>query len=211
MPVAFEIDSFLYTANAQFKDLKDFTSALAKENGLELSPESAWAWLAQGGFIDEDLTVGVGGFSLVGVKSSSNFLTQLKTGSPLEENNVLSLDLTKASWRDSAVYANGSVSKAGSYVRDGKVLPLQGHFEVLVNLLEREKRLPVIAQMIATMAQEQAHDPEAMTFLAMLPEAIEGMIRDGWIKPTYDPKLPMVDLITDKTGFHLNKDTFQKE
>lgn len=198
---------YWYTANAQFKDLKDFTSELAKECGLELSPDKAWAWLAQGGFIDEDLTVGVGGFSLLGVKSSTDFLVDLEAGSPLEENNILQLDLRGASWRDAVSYANGGVHRAGSYIRDGKILPVSGHFEVLVNLLERENRLPAIAQLMAQMAQESKNDPEAMTFLSMLPEAMEGMIRDGWIRASYDPSLPLVQLINDRTGFHLNTDT----
>jgi len=101
----------------------------------------------------------------------------------------------------------GEVKKSGSYIREGKILPLQGHFEVLVNLLQRERRLPVIAQMMSQMAQQSANDPEAMTFLSMLPEAIEGMIRDGWIRASYDPSLPLVQVVSDRTGFHLNRDS----
>lgn len=197
---------YWYTANAQFKDLKEFTAELAKVNGLELTPDKAWRWLAQGGFIDEDLTVGVGGFSLLGVRSSADFLTDLEIDSPLEENNVLTLDLSGATWRDAAVYFEGGVKKSGSYTRDGKVLPIQGHFEVLVNLLQKERRLPAIAQMMAQMAKERSHEPDVRMFLSMLPEAIEGMIRDGWIRASYDPALPKVSLISDRTGFHLNRD-----
>jgi flavin-dependent dehydrogenase len=204
-----DFGEYWYTANAQFKDLKDFTAELAKSNGLELEPDKAWAWLAQGGFIDEDLTVGVGGFSLVGVRSSTEFLTDLETGSPLEENNVLTLDLAGASWRDAAIYVPGGVKKGGSYIRDGKILPVNGHFEILVNFLQREGRLPVIVQQMAAMVETQGDDPEVMMFLSMLPEALEGMIRDGWVKASYDDRLPLSQLISDRTGFHLNTDTMQ--
>src|SRR6202044_1119509 len=63
---------YWYAANAQFKDLKEFTAELAKANGLDLFPENAWRWLAQGGFIDEDLTVGAGGFNLLSIRSSTD-------------------------------------------------------------------------------------------------------------------------------------------
>ncbi|AIE87560.1 NAD(P)/FAD-dependent oxidoreductase [Fimbriimonas ginsengisoli] len=198
---------YWYTANSQFSDLKDFTAELARANGLELSPDKAWQWLAQGGFIDEDLTVGAGGFNLLSIRSSTEFLTELDAGSPLEENNILRLDLQGATWQDGAVYHEGRVIKAGSYTRDGKVLPLWGHFDVLVKLLQRESRLPSIVQMMQLMAQQRAHDPVAMTFLGMLPEAMEGMVRDGWIRASYDPKLPRATLVQHGTGFHRNRDT----
>lgn len=198
---------YWYTANAQFKDLKDFTAELAKSNGLELSPEKAWAWLAQGGFIDEDLTVGAGGFNLLSIRSSNDFLAELKTDSPLEENNVLTLDLRGATWQDGAAYSAGRVVKSPCYKREGKVLPLQGHFGVLVQLLQRESSLPNIVRMMEAMAKQHAGDPTAMNFLSMLPEALEGMIRDGWIRATYNANLPLAQLFQQGTGFRLNTDT----
>lgn len=197
---------YWYTTNAQFSDLKEFTAGLARENGLDLSPEGAWRWLAQGGFIDEDLTVGAGGFNLLSIRSSSEFLTPLAAGSPLEENNVLTLDLSGATLQEAAAYSKGSVIKSQSYVRNGKVLPLRGQFGILVQLLERENRLPAIVEMMGLMAKERANDPVAMRFLSMLPEAIEGMIRDGWIKASYNPMLPKARLVEMGTGFHLNRD-----
>ncbi len=56
---------YWYTANSQFKDLKEFTSQLAKDVGLDLSPDKAWAWLAQGGFISQESMIGIGGYSLL--------------------------------------------------------------------------------------------------------------------------------------------------
>jgi len=198
---------YWYSANAQFKELKEFTAELAKSNGLDLSPDKAWQWLAQGGFIDEDLTVGAGGFNLLSIRSSTDFLTDLATDSPLEEKNVLTLDLSGATWQEGAIYSDGRVVKAPRYVRDGKVLPLWGHFGVMVRLFQQESRLPQIIEMMAHMARANASDPTSMTFLAMMPEAMEGMIRDGWLRATYDPKLPLAQLKQAGTGFHLNKDT----
>jgi len=198
---------YWYVANAQFSDLKVFTAELAKANGLDLTPDKAWRWLAQGGFIDEDLTVGAGGFNLLSIRSSTDFLTDLATDSPLEENNVLKLDLAGATWQDGASYSEGRVSKSPCYVRDGKVLPLRGHFGILVQLLQRETSLPKIVEAMDHMAKARAADPVAMTFLSMLPEAMEGMIRDGWITASYDPKQPRAMLTNSGAGFHLNRDT----
>ncbi len=198
---------YWYTANAQFTDLKDFTAELAKANGLDLSPDNAWRWLAQGGFIDEDLTVGAGGWNLISIRTSSGFLTELATDSPLEDNNILTLDIDGATWQDGAAYGNGQVIKSPCYVRDGKTLPLRGQFGILVDLLQKEKRLPKIIEMMAHMAKERADEPAAMSFLSKLPEAIEGMVRDGWVKVTYDPSLPLAKLMVHGTGFRPNKDT----
>lgn len=196
---------YWYTANAQFTDLKEFTAELAKANGLELSPDKAWRWLAQGGFIDEDLTVGAGGWNLISIRTSSGFLTDLAASSPLEENNVLTLDIQGATWQDGAAYGNGRVIKAPCYVRDGKTLPLRGPFGILVKLLEQERRLPRIVEMMERMAKDRAGESAAMTFLTKLPEAIEGMIRDGWINASYDPALPRAELVQHGASFHLNK------
>jgi hypothetical protein len=198
---------YWYTANAQFKDLKEFTSQLARDNGLDLSPENAWRWLAQGGFIDEDLTVGAGGFNLVSIRSSSAFLTDLAADSPLEETNILRLDLAGAVREETAAYGEGRVVRSAAYLRNGKVLPLRGQFGILVQILQKESRLPAIVDMVDQMAKQRASDPAAMMFLSMLPEALEGMIRDGWVKATYDPRLPRAALRSASTGFRLNKDT----
>jgi len=86
-------------------------------------------------------------------------------------------------------------------------LPLWGHFGVLVKLFQQESRLPQIIEMMSHMSREQAGNQTVTTFLSMLPEAMEGMIRDGWLQATYDPKLPLAQIKQGGTGFHLNKDT----
>lgn len=60
---------------------------------------------------------------------------------------------------------------------------------------------------IAKVNKKRAADPTAMAFLSMVPEALEGMIRDDWAVASYDPRLSRVKLREAGTGFHLNKDT----
>jgi hypothetical protein len=196
---------YWYTANAQFSELQEFTAALAKANGLSLTPAGAWRWLAQGGFIHEDLTIGVGGFNLLSLRSSSEFLADLEMGSPLEENNVLTLDLAGAAQEEGAFYHQGRVQKVISFVRDGRVLPLWGQFGIAVQVLQRENRLPQIMQLTEQLARAQKVNP--MRFLTALQQAIDAMVRDGWIKASYDPRLPLAGFVHDGTGFRLNTDT----
>ncbi len=83
---------YWYTANEQFSDLKDFTRQIAQDNGLDMSPDQAWKWLAQGGFIDEDLYIGNGGIEIAGIRDFAEFLYGDTPSNPLSQNNVFELD-----------------------------------------------------------------------------------------------------------------------
>jgi len=133
---------YWYTANAQFVDIKQCIQGIAKDVGLDLSPDNAWNWLAQGGFIDEDLFAGVGGFAFFALKGLGNVLSELPTESPLEKFNTFRLNLAGASYKAGAQYRDGRIMETHSYKRDGKVLPVHGRFEVLVNVLQRTSTMP---------------------------------------------------------------------
>jgi len=200
---------YWYTANGQFTDLKDFTSQIAADAGLDLDPERAWQWLATGGFIDQDLSIGTGGYSLTAVKNLGQFLSDLKPGSPLEENNVFRLDLTNATFYERANYYRGNITREDCYIRDGKVLPLNTVFEFLVDILQQETRLPAIAGMIGHIARQHPNDEYFRTeILNWVTQAMEAMVWDGWVKASYDPSLPLMPLNAGPTEtVHLNRDS----
>jgi hypothetical protein len=201
---------YWYTANAQFGDLKEFTSELARSSGLELTPDKAWQWIGQGGFIDEDLVVGIGGFGLASIKSSGDYLADLNWDSPLERYNVFRLNLKGATQKDRASYMEGRVRKTPCFVRDGRVLPVFGTFEVLVKVLEVEWRLPHIVQMLGRMAEQHAKDPYFLkNILVPVAPSLEAMVSDGWVRASYDPKLPLAKLDGGFAGFHSNKDNLK--
>jgi flavin-dependent dehydrogenase len=199
---------YWYTANALFEDLQDFTKQVASDAGLDLSPDKAWAWLAQGGFIDEDLSIGTGGYSLTAVKCMGEFLTEVHHGSPLEENNIFRLNLDGAEYKERADYSNGTIKREPSYVRGEKVLPISGVFAFLVKILQREGRLPGIMHMIGEAAQKYGHDPKFReNILAWITQAMEAMIRDGWVLASFDPRYPKVPLNAGPTDtVHWNLD-----
>jgi flavin-dependent dehydrogenase len=197
---------FWYTANAQFVDIKECVQDIAKDAGLDLSPDNAWRWLAQGGFIDEDLTVGVGGFSFFLVKGMSAFLADLPSQSPLEQFNVFHLDLTGASFRVGAKYQEGHVIESQCYVREGKTLPVDGRFELIVNVLQRESSLDRIADAIKNAVMRCEPGSRERVFTGTL-EAFEAMISDGWVKTGLDLARPRFKLSREDKSVRLNKDT----
>ncbi|MFX8561989.1 hypothetical protein ABTM00_19860, partial [Acinetobacter baumannii] len=74
---------YWYSANEQFVDLREHTRRIAESNGLDLSPEKAWQWLAQGGFIDDDMVAGTATLSLSAIKGLGTFMTPMEMQNPL--------------------------------------------------------------------------------------------------------------------------------
>jgi len=198
---------YWYTANAQLKDLKEFTSGLARSSGLELTPDKAWDWISRGGFIDEELRIGIGGFGLASIKESHYYLTDIAFDSILEKCNVFRLNLSGASTKERASYINGRVGKTKCYQRDGKVLPIRGVFELLVGILEHESKLRNIVDVINYCAQQNTNNPDFMrNVLPQITQGLEAMVRDGWVEGSYDPAEPLAKVSSGFVGFHPNTD-----
>jgi hypothetical protein len=198
---------FWYTANAQFTDLQEFTKELAADNGLNLSPEEAWRWLAQGGFIDDTLNFGTAGFSLDQVKDLGNFIVDMDAPNFASKNNVFELDLQNATWRQMASYHGGRVIQDDCYIRGDKLLPLNGPIELLVRVLQKAKKLPEIRQLLMKVAEEHQRNREFMeNVMLRIGIALEAMITDGWVKASYDPSLPLTSDPKRPTGLSINID-----
>lgn len=198
---------YWYTSNGQFKDLKDFTKKIAEDNGYEMTPQDAWAWLAQGGFISSVDSIGAGGFTLEQMKAMHGVMLDDTPSSVLAENNVFTLDITGASWSDLATYANGKILKSGSYRRGERELPLKGTIGIVVDMLQRSSKLPDILQMIAKLAETHKDDVDFMEDVVLaIPNVFEGLVADGWVKASYDPSLPLVPPPPRSTGVAWNQD-----
>lgn len=180
---------YWYTANSQFTDLQGFTAELARNAGLDLTPEKAWAWIAQGGFINQDLRVGIGGFDITSTLKVGEFLSDLDVTLAVERNNVFRLNLNGATWKEVAVYHQGRVHREPCYVRGERTLPVYSQVAMLVDLLQQESRYPVLLNRLGEMAKKIPFVAQA---LPLVPDVIEAMISDGWIEASYDPKLPLV-------------------
>ncbi|RYG48023.1 NAD(P)/FAD-dependent oxidoreductase [bacterium] len=192
---------YWYTANSQFEDLKEFTAELARDSGLHLDPDKAWAWLGQGGFINEDEETGTSGFSIDQLKVLGNYLTDLQPESILNLHNVYRLDLTGATWKERAAYKDGRIERFDSYVRGDRLLPLRGTFGFLVDALQRDSRLPVLVQRINAAAEPYRSDPTTRAQLIHdILQSLEALVRDGWVIPSHDPSIPLIDLTFQTSG-----------
>ncbi len=192
---------FWYSANVQFKELKEFTAEIAEMNGLDLSPDKAWAWLAAGGFIDDDLTAGTATLSLSAIRGLGGHLTPMDIDRPLHTNNVFTLNLKGAEFKYRARYENGGVTKYQAYVRDGKLLPLIGVFQVIVDILQRDTALAGIFRQLNALAKAHQGDEVFKTYvLDRVTVSMESMIAGGWVIPSLDPKIPVP---TPKSGFQV--------
>ncbi len=186
---------YWYTANAQFSDLKEFTSQIAKDSGLELDPDQAWRWLAQGGFIDEDLFIGNGGIEVAGIRDFAEFLYGGTPTSPLSKNNIFKLNLEGAVWHERAIYFDGKVMRDPGYLRGKNLLPIRGVFELWIEILQRESRLPGILTRLNKLKEDNKDDKVFLSeVLGPSSSALEAMILDGWVDASYDPSLPLVPM-----------------
>lgn len=191
---------YWYTANTQFTDLKEFTSEIARTNGLELTPDKAWAWLAQGGFIDEEFAIGLAGFTLDQVKDLGSHLTEIQPTEHVAGNNVFELNLDGANRIDRAVYPKGQVKRSPCFERDGRVLPVLGSTDLIIHLLQKGTERNELAGNLLDVARHYSTN-ETFVFQVLAPFEItlEAMISDGWIKATYEPSVPMTPLPNNRT------------
>lgn len=187
---------YWYSANAQLKDLKEYTAQIAWDQGLDLDPEKAWRWIALGGFIDEDLTAGSGSFSLDFMKSMGEFLSELKFESPLLTCNVFRLQLEGARMRNRAKYKDGRVKQIKSFVRDGKELPLDGGFGFMHYILSSHNNFADITErLMAEVEGMRKSNPEMREHIILQTiRALEAATHDGWVVASFDPFAPTVDV-----------------
>jgi flavin-dependent dehydrogenase len=202
---------YWYTANAQFSDLKVFTSELAKDSGLDLDPDKAWAWLAQGGFINEDEGTGSSGFTIHQVKLVGHFLNELDPPGVLDQTNEFHLNLEGATLFEKAQYQDGEVRKIKAYKRGERVLPLRNEsFGFMFKLLEKEHFWPEIIKSINAAAEHLRPYPERRTLaIQRILMAFEAMIIDGWVTATHNRMYPLEDLRLTSIDIRSNTDQRQ--
>lgn len=186
---------YWYSANTQFTDLKEYTTQIAAECGLDLSPDKAWAWLAQGGFIDGDGNLGPAGFPIDRVKTLSEFLLETSTESFLKNYNCFELNLAGAIWRSRAIYTRGEIMKTGSWVRADRVLPLAGIYEFVVEMLEQVRTTQEIAEYLKREIAARNGDANFINeYVGRVPHALEALVSDGWVLASLDESETVRDL-----------------
>ena len=191
---------YWYTANAQFTDLKEFTSQIAASNGLDLSPDKAWAWLAQGGFIDEEFAIGLAGFTLDQVKDLGSHLTEVQPTEHVAENNVFALTLEGSTKIDRAIYPKGQVKRSPCLEREGRLLPVLGCTDLVLHILQKHtERNEIAAALLEVSRRYSTNETFVMQVLSRFEITLEAMISDGWVRASYEPSVPMTPLPNNRT------------
>ena len=142
---------YWYRANANFTDLKDYTSEIARDAGLELNGDQAFQWLGTGGFIEEDMEVA--GLALDPPRPA-----------PFDCGKAFRDARCRAPWTATASscrvfparrrvtvarFENGGVRPLTALRRDGKALPLDGLFGWMLDGLQHSPRLDVAIPYLA--------------------------------------------------------------
>ena len=181
---------YWYGANAQFTDLQAHTARIAEAAGLDLAPDKAWAWLAQGGFIDEDAGASAGSFALPLFKDLAAHLGDLDARSPVYTHNVFRLDLEGATLDARPRYREGRVLRGRGYVREGRLLPVSYPFDFWIEALRTEPDIDRLKELLRAYLLRVADERErARVYVQTLP-ALDAMINDGWVTAAYDPSRP---------------------
>ena len=183
---------FWYSSNGQFVDLKEYCAEIAETAGITLDGETAFRWLATGGFtIDEPgvaaaLTYRVSGLKVLAVQLG---------GSPpeweLTKTNVWRLNRDGASEGTFVRYLDGRVVPIPCLERGPKILPLVDVFKHLVAALERHTdAIAILEACVNAMISEDQVDPSDAPLLAI--EGIESMLLEGWINADLNPSRPCI-------------------
>jgi len=72
------------------------------------------------------------------------------------------------------------------------VLPVYGVFEFVIYLLQLERNSAGILARVRSEAQRHRSEGEFMARLKQVPQALEALILDGWVKASYDPAFPLL-------------------
>jgi flavin-dependent dehydrogenase len=190
-----------YSANGIFTDLTAYTTAIAKDAGLELNPDEAFRWIAQGGFAyDNPGQVGIGGLDLAATKQVLQRFTEGEAVWNTSKINVYRMNLDGAEAQDMPLYHQGTVAKGRRYVRDGKVLPMVGLFAVIAECLRQPADVPRLMDILPKVLQDKVKNMAPDVAMHHALQCLEVMTTDGWVTGKFDPLKPKLRLSSPKEG-----------
>jgi flavin-dependent dehydrogenase len=186
---------FWYGSNGCFTDLIEYTSQIAQDAGLDLSPEEAWQWLGTGGFVDHNVVgAGYGGYSLRLAKQiSGNFLG---TGSRYVAGgkNVFHLDLKDAQKDWGARLEDGRIQRHRAFRRGNRLLPDSGIYGLIIAVTRSGATAESLFEALTAKIQEWKLPRDvASQFVNDAFDAVEAMISDGWLIATRDESKPALE------------------
>ncbi len=187
---------YWYAANGCFTDLNDHCAEIAKDAGLDLTPEAAFQWIGTGGFAADTLAEEEG--NIFGFQSARSIISRF-TGAPITwavvKNNRFKLNLVGAKTNTVAYYRNGKVIPVKCYVRGDKILPLIGRNLFLYSAVNRESDAVTLAKsMMSYFMANPKEYPDPKTTYRMCLEVIETLISEGWITTSINKNRPFIPM-----------------
>lgn len=200
---------FWYTSNGCFTDLVDYTREIAKTAGHEMTADSAFRWLATGGFTHEDPSLPmIGGCSVQAVRQINERLSDTRSVSQISVNNIFKLNLEGTTNDTFPILFEGGIWAKPCFRRENKVLPRFGVFEIVIRALQAESDMDKILPWLDAFFRRNPIYPTPATGIDMAMATMEAMIADGWVTAMHDPEKPCFDFtIPEETAvIHGNRD-----
>lgn len=192
---------YWYRANAHFTKLKEFMASMAAEEGMSLSPDEAFRWLAAGGFTNDDLTAPIVGTYTVGsAKAAMGLMTGEDFTFALNQYNEFRLNLVGAVQAEVPFCQNGRIELVKCWRRGDRTLPLIGVYELLVSALNRERDAANLARMLQQALVPRAKSNADYWSMTNVLDALESLIVDGWVKTGRQKNRPTLEVTFDASS-----------
>ncbi|MBS1708526.1 MAG: tryptophan 7-halogenase [Armatimonadetes bacterium] len=183
---------FWYTSNGHFTDLRDYCIEIAETAGVSLDRETAFRWLASGGFTVEEPGLATAlTYRIVGLKGLTAELGGYQPEWEMTKTNRWKLNIDGAIEDVFASYRDGRVKKVPCWRKGNKILPLVDSFIHIINALQRTTDGPTA---VVTAVNGIVHHDRLLPKDAggLVVEGIEALILEGWIDGDVNPDRPMV-------------------
>lgn len=192
---------FWYSANAQFVDLREHCRDIAKESGLHLSAQKAWAWLAQGGFTNDVLgQAGIGGLDLAGVNQVTQRFLDEDLAWQANDRNVFTLNLEGARHTTIPDYRAGKIVAVPCYERDGKRLAVTGMTQLLLTAMKNNSDIAGIMDVMKQILQAKLPAMYHPISIQKAMQILEVLVAEGWVEAKLDENLIRLNINSPREG-----------
>ncbi len=198
---------YWYSANSCFTELQENCAKIADEAGLKLTPQSAWRWLSQGGFTNEQLGLpSVGSFAAAATRQIIDlFGTEArKTEYLANGHNQFTLNLKGAKRGKVGRLVDGRIELVDCWERGERRLPLAGHYAMVVRALERTDDAHEMMNLLRSAYKQNVPGglPAGMAlYLSYCLQALETMIEEAWVFRRVRKGRPLLQMTNEGSRF----------
>jgi len=195
---------YWYSANGCFSDLKENCAVIAKEAGLNISPNEAWRWLSQGGFATESLGLPTfGSFDIASAKQVLELFDEKERDCELLCNgyNVFKLNLHGARHDHMGLLKDGRIEQVDCWLKGVKRLPIHGIYKIVIQILEATSDGAEMINLLKKSFSANPSEFEQGFALVRCVQALEVMIQEGWVLRSKNKKRPMLNVSIKDSKF----------